>query len=90
MSTAVAYSHFMARYWAVWASLALVLFLVPEFWMLIIGRPQDTLSANVWRAEQFLPGQAVMHWSAVHFLLIAVLIVLDVWLLGHFGWGLWT
>lgn len=84
-----AYSVFMARYWTWWAILSLLAFLIPEFWMLAAHRPQDTLSANVWRAEDFLPGQDVMHWSAIHFLLIAVLLLLDIWLLGHFGWGLW-
>lgn len=50
---------------------------------------QRTLSAAIWRMEDFLPGQPLGKWSAVHFLLIACLLVLFVWLLGHFGWGLW-
>lgn len=83
------HSHVVSVYWGIWASVTLTAFLVPELWMLIAGRAQDTLSANVWRAEEFLPGQAVMHWTFIHFALIAVLFVFDVWLLGHFGWGLW-
>lgn len=84
-----AYSHFMTAYWRWWAIVTVTSFLVAEVWMLVAGRPQDTLSANVWRWEQFLPGQSVMHWTFVHFAFIAILVLLDIWLIGHFGWGLW-
>lgn len=83
------YSRFMAHYWAWWASLMVTGFLIPEIWMLIAGRPQDTLSAEIWRLEQFRDGQPVTAWTAFHFLFIAMLLVLDVWLFFHFGWGLW-
>lgn len=85
----VVVSHFMTLYWRVWLIFMTTSFLVAELWMLAAHRPQDTLSANVWRWESFLPGQNVMHWTFVHFALIVGLLVLDFWLLGHFGWGLW-
>lgn len=79
----------MQIYWSVWAVFTLVSFLTPELVMLAIRRPQDTLSANVWRWESFLPGQQVVNWTFLHFAFIVVLLCLDIWLLGHFGWGLW-
>lgn len=83
------HSHLMSVYWAWWATLALTGFLVPEIAMLIAGRPEDTLSAQIWRMEQFVPGQSIWAWNAFHFLFISGLIVLDIWLLGHFGFGKW-
>ena len=83
------HSHLMSVYWAWWATATLTGFLLPEIAMLIAGRPEDTLSAQIWRAEAFLPGQSILAWNAFHFLFIALLLTLDLWLLGHFGWGLW-
>jgi hypothetical protein len=86
----MAYSRFMAHYWSLWAFLLTTGFLVPEIWMLMAGRPQDTLSAQIWRLEQFSPGQSIWAWNAFHFLFIGGLLLLDLWLLGHFGFGKWT
>lgn len=85
-----AYSHFMTHYWALWAVMLTTGFLVPETCMLIAGRPQDTLSAQIWRIEQFVPGQSVWAWNAFHFLFIGALLLLDIWLIGHFGFGKWA
>lgn len=84
------YSRFMAHYWTLFAATLTTGFLIPEIWMLIAGRPQDTLSAQIWRLEQFTPGQGITAWNAFHFLFISFLLVLDVWLIGHFGFRIWT
>ncbi len=86
----VTYSRLMAHYWSAWAALLTTSFLIPEIWMLIAGRPQDTLSAQIWRLEQFTPGQNIAAWNAFHFLFIGGLLLLDVWLIGHFGFRIWT
>jgi hypothetical protein len=80
----------MHRYWLWWFVTAFpVGFLVPEAAALMRGRPQDTLSAAIWSLEKFKRGQPVTGWSAFHLLFIGVLVVLTVWLVGHFGWGWW-
>ncbi len=80
----------MTRYWLVWFIIAFpVGFLIPEVWALAKGRPEDTLSAAIWRMEQLVPGQPVWQWNAAHLLFTSTFIVLVVWLVGHFGWGLW-
>ena len=81
-------SAFWSHYWQYGALAVLVYFGVGEGYTLATNW-QNTLSANIWRMEDFMPGQSVINWSAVHFLFIGVLFVIDIWLLGHFGWGLW-
>lgn len=80
----------MTRYWLWWSILAFpVTFLIPEAVALLRGRPQDTLSAAVWNLEKFQRGQHITAWTAAHLLFTGVFILLTVWLIGHFGWGLW-
>ena len=80
----------MTRYWLWWFIITIpVGFLIPETTALIRHRPRDTLSENVWRLERFIPHQAIGQWTAFHFLFTAVFIVLTMWLIGHFGWGIW-
>jgi len=83
-----AHSHAFTVYWTWWAVAAFLGFLGPEVYALVTNW-QNSLSANIWRMEDFIPGQRAIGWSAGHFLFVGVLILLDVWLLGHFGWGLW-
>jgi hypothetical protein len=48
----------MSWYWLIWFILCFpVSFLIPELWALWSGRPEDTLSENIWRLEQDAPGQ---------------------------------
>lgn len=80
-------------YWLIWFIVAFPLaFLVPELIALASGHPENTLSAQIWRLEGFLPGHAgvVWHWTALHFLIGGVLAILLVWLIGHFTLGIWT
>lgn len=79
----------MARYWLVWFICAFGTFLVPEVYELATGHPERTLSAAIWRWEKLRVGQGVWQWDAAHFLFTGVFILVAVWLIGHFGWGLW-
>lgn len=80
----------MRTYWACWFTIAILGgFLIPETWSLLRGRPQDTLSAAIWRLEGFQPGQPITGWNAFHFLFTGAFTLLTLWLIGHFGWGLW-
>lgn len=80
----------MTRYWLVWFIGWFTSFAVPETIALAVGKPQDTLSAAIWRLEQFQQGQSVWRWTAPHFLFTGAFILLTVWLIGHFGWRLWA
>lgn len=79
----------MSVYWIVWASTMFVSFAIPEFWALATHHPENTLSENFWRMEQFLPGQDFMHWTAIHYLIGVTLTVWLLWLIGHLVYGIW-
>lgn len=64
-------------YWLAWLVIG---FLPLELWALITGRPQDTLSDNVWRLTGVSHGGP---WSFAHFAVAALM----VWLLFHFVFG---
>lgn len=81
-------THPWTTYWTAWFSVMAGTFLVPELYALFTN-PANTLSANVWRMEGFVPGQSIAGWSFAHFAFTGVLILLFAWLIGHFGWGLW-
>jgi hypothetical protein len=40
--------NWISLYWLAWITVG---FMPMEFWALFTGRPQDTLSAQVWHAE---------------------------------------
>lgn len=81
-----AWSH----YWLWWTVATFVAFIVPELWALASGHPERTLSAQVWRLEGILQRNApVVQWTAVHFLLGGMFVVVFVWLIGHFVAGIW-
>jgi hypothetical protein len=62
---------------------------VPETIALIRNRDNDTLSAAIWRLEAFVPGQSPWQWNAFHALFTGCFTLVVLWLIGHFGWGLW-
>jgi hypothetical protein len=78
-----------SAYWGIWFGLFMLAFLVPEIYALTTGHSENTLSANVWRLEQFLPGQHPAAWTASHVLIGGCLTVLLGWLIVHLVWGLW-
>lgn len=75
-------------YWLVWAVTTFVAFGVPEGIALATGHSENTLSAQVWRIEGFLPGQGAIHWTAVHYLFGGMILVVLTWLCFHFVLGL--
>lgn len=82
-------AHAANRYWAIWFVVLLVSFLIPEVYSLVVHRPQGTLSDTIWRLEGEQPGAPFrLRWNAFHFLFIGELLLIDVWLICHFGWGL--
>ena len=83
-------SPFMVIYWEAWAIFTFLSFMIPELLSLFSGNSQNTLSAAVWRAERLVPGQAIEDWTFFHFAFTGMLMLLFVWLAGHFGWGLWA
>ena len=83
-------SHAVTVFWLVWFFGSVAVFMGMEFTMLAKGRPQDTLSAQVWRLKKLLPGQDLWQWTALHVLLGGALFVLLGWLLLHFVFGIWT
>jgi len=101
-ATSVEPSRFSSTVWRWWAitvallvAAAIAFFLVYEFWVLAHGRPQDTLSAQVWRLLQVAPGP-VSGWSAVRVLSLITWLtawtfidLLVIWLTGHFWIGWW-
>ena len=81
--------NFWSWYWLILCGLWFVGFCMVEFPMLASGHGENTLSAQIWRLEGFLPGQTVMHWTALHFLIGGAIALLLVCLLGHFVFGVW-
>jgi hypothetical protein len=75
-------------YWSVWAIGSFVTFIAPEVYALATNW-RNTLSSSVWDFERFRTGQPIYQWSAGHFLFVLLLLVIDVWLLGHFAFGIW-
>lgn len=76
-------------YWLSLCSAWFLGFAAVEFPMLATGHGENTLSAQIWRLEQFVPDQSVSQWSAMHFLIGGAIALLLVWLLGHFVLGIW-
>jgi hypothetical protein len=83
-------SNFMVLYWEGWALFTFLSFMIPELLALFTGNSQNTLSAAVWRAERLVPGQPIGDWTFFHFAFTGMMILLFIWLSGHFGLGLWA
>lgn len=78
-------------YWLWWAVLSLLGgFLVPECWALFAKHPENTLSAQIWKLQGVQPGEPfdITKWSAGHFLIGGLLILLFLWLIFHFVFGM--
>lgn len=81
--------HAWHVYWLIWFAVAFLTFLIPEVWALATN-PRRTLSWAVWSMEKLVPGQSVWAWHAAHLIFTGILILLFLWLIGHFGFGIWT
>lgn len=74
--------NWMSLYWLLWVVAG---FGVPEAWAIITGRPQDTLSDQVWRIE----GHFGWPWKPYHVIMAMILLALFVWLYGHLVDHIW-
>lgn len=77
----------MSLYWLLWL---VVGFCVPEFYALLSGHAQWTLSEQVWKLEGLNDTDRTtfwnpMTWSIPHFLVVCFMI----WLLVHFAEHAW-
>lgn len=81
-------SRAVSIFWACWALIPLVAFIVMESYALATNW-RNTLSANVWRVLRETPNEPVDQWSWLHFLAAGVYLVVGVWLFGHFFFMRW-
>lgn len=79
-----------STYWLLWFVLAFASFIVPELWAILTGHTENTLSAQVWNLESATTGSSIVSWTAIHWLLGGIFVVLFVWLIGHFVFRIWT
>lgn len=68
-------------YWPIWLGVVTLTFLGPEIYALITN-VDNTLSDWVWRSLNVSRGQ--QDWTAAHFLVFGVWLVLVIWLTFHF------
>lgn len=76
-------------YWLVWTVVMFTSFIVPEV-IALATNSHNTLSYQVWNLESMTPGNSgpIYSWTAVHFLVGGIFLVLFTWLIFHFilGW----
>lgn len=72
------------KYWLAWFILTFLFFIVPEVVSLVSGHPENTLSASIWRLEDYDPATGLRTWNAFHLLFAGELLTLFVWLFFHF------
>lgn len=75
-------------FWLIWFLTSFGTFLAVEIYALCTDYKR-TLSEAIWAMEKVKDGQPISHWTAGHFLFTFTLILVCVWLIGHFGWHLW-
>lgn len=75
-------------YWLIWFLASFTAFLGPEIYGLCTDA-RRTLSETIWRMEDLHSGESFWSWSAAHYLFTGVFILVAIWLIGHFGWGIW-
>lgn len=78
------------RLWLAWFLISFLSFLIPETIALVTKHPQFTLSASIWRMENYDPARGQRTWNAFHLLFAGELLLLDIWLFGHFIFRRWT
>lgn len=77
-------------YWLGWLLSSFTFFIIPESFALASRKPENTLSAQIWRLEGAVTGQPIWQWTAVHFLLGGIIFVFLMWLMLHFVLRLFT
>jgi hypothetical protein len=73
------------RYWLIWFLVTFGIGFLPAEIYALRTNWRNTLSAAIWFAERFVPGQSIFRWNPFHLALAFVL----VWLFGHFILGFW-
>lgn len=66
------------------------LFLLREVWALASGRPQDSLSAFVWRQLAVTQNESIAQWSATDYFVFCAWVTLVLFLTYHFFFHRWT
>ncbi|MGH3504009.1 MAG: hypothetical protein ACRDQA_24400 [Nocardioidaceae bacterium] len=82
-------TDFARWYWTIWGLVTIPSFLAYEIYTLTTN-VYNTLSWTLWHLEDFTPGQGVTHWTAAHFLIGGLLLLLLVWLMCHLVFGLFV
>ena len=77
------------KYWLVWSVFTFLTFIVPEVYALVTNW-RNTLSNWVWVALRVQRGQSINQWTAAHFLVGGMLVLVFAWLIGHLVFHLWA
>jgi hypothetical protein len=83
-------SHFAIVYWSVLLTVFFGGFFAYEITSIATGHPENTLSAYIWNWLGVMRGQPITQWSFTHFAFLGIFTLTAGWLIGHFGWGIWT
>lgn len=79
-----------AWYWPLMLASAFLAFIGPEVYALVSGKPQNTLSAWVWKVLNIHANETPAQWNALDFLVFGVWVVIFLWLSFHFFEGRFT
>ena len=71
-------------YWPWWLGVSVAAFLGPEVYALIRKNTDNTLSNWVWHVLRATSREPMSQWTAAHFLVFGVWLVMVVWLTWHF------
>lgn len=77
-------------YWLGWFLVSFGFFIVPEVIAITRRHTENTLSAQIWRLEGITPGHGLASWTAGHFLIGGLLVLVLGWLIFHFFLGLFA
>jgi hypothetical protein len=83
-------SHFAVVYWSTLLTVFFGGFFAYEITSIATGHPENTLSAYIWNWLGVMRGQPITQWSFAHFAFLGIFTLTAGWLIGHFGFGIWT
>lgn len=83
-------SHFAIVYWSILLTVFFGGFFAYEITSIATGHPENTLSAYIWNWLGVMRGQPITQWSFAHFAFLGIFTLTAGWLIGHFGFGIWT
>jgi hypothetical protein len=82
-------SHLATLIWQIWATVCLTAFLVHEFYWILTGHPENTLSANVWRALKVRSKAPIREHTPLWVLSLGLWLTVTSWLTFHFWFKWW-